>query len=143
SLLELKDAYPKQLHVYSVDIGSDEEVACFAQELQSRSPSVDTVINNAGTSGESADFERLSLEEILRTFNVNVVGAMRITRALLPFLRKSQSPKVIHVTSLMGSIADNGSGGSYGYRMSKAALNMFHKSLAVDFPEIISLAVHP
>jgi NAD(P)-dependent dehydrogenase (short-subunit alcohol dehydrogenase family) len=43
----------------------------------------------------------------------------------------------------MGSIGDNSSGGSYGYRMSKAALNMFHKTFSIDFPQITSLVIHP
>ena len=68
---------------------------------------------------------------------------MRVTRAFLPHLRQSAQPKLIHITSLMGSIADNESGGYYGYRMSKAALNMFNKSFAIDYPEVISLVVHP
>jgi NAD(P)-dependent dehydrogenase (short-subunit alcohol dehydrogenase family) len=55
-----------------------------------------------------------------------------VTRALLPNLRRGSQKKIASITSLMGSVADNSSGGSYGYRMSKAALNMFNKSLSID-----------
>eukprot|EP00916_Digyalum_oweni_P009905 GHVL01016688.1.p1 GENE.GHVL01016688.1~~GHVL01016688.1.p1 ORF type:complete len:129 (+),score=23.97 GHVL01016688.1:285-671(+) len=65
-----------------------------------------------------------------KCFQVNTLGAMRITESLLKCLKENS--KIIIITSRMGSIHDNTSGGRYSYRCSKAALNMFGKSLAVD-----------
>ena len=68
---------------------------------------------------------------------------MLVTQALLPCLERAAAPKVVNISSLMGSIEDNSSGGTYAYRMSKAALNMFTKTFAVDFPKIATLTMHP
>ena len=78
-------------------------------------------------------------------FEINTLGPLRMTRAFLPLLRRGNAPRVVHMTSLMGSISDNTSGGSYGYRMSKAALNMASRNLAHEFGSsgIISAVIHP
>jgi NAD(P)-dependent dehydrogenase (short-subunit alcohol dehydrogenase family) len=104
--------------------------------------SVDLLINNAGIL-EGMDLQHLDLESARRQFEVNALGPLRLTRALLGAL--GQGARVGLVTSRMGSIADNTSGGSYGYRMSKAALNAAGKSLAHDLaPEGIAVAIlHP
>ena len=104
--------------------------------------SVDLLINNAGIL-EGMDLEHLDLASARRQFEVNALGPLRVTHALLAAL--GQGSKVGLVTSRMGSIADNTSGGSYGYRMSKAALNAAGKSLAHDLaPRGISVAIlHP
>jgi NAD(P)-dependent dehydrogenase (short-subunit alcohol dehydrogenase family) len=74
---------------------------------------------------------------------VNAYGPLRVTQKLSPLLARGS--KVALITSRMGSIGDNGSGGYYGYRMSKAALNAAGKSLAIDLaPRGVSVAIlHP
>ncbi len=142
-LQELKNKFPDRLKIFAVDINSDEQVSHFARELGSSTP-IDVLINNAGVYGEATnELEKLSLQKVIETLATNSVAPMRVTRALLPNLRRGRDPKVVSITSLMGSIQDNESGGSYGYRMSKAALNMFHKSFAADFQEFTSLVIHP
>jgi NAD(P)-dependent dehydrogenase (short-subunit alcohol dehydrogenase family) len=93
---------------------------------------IDVLVNNAGVGGPGRVLADLDLEAVRRTIDVNTLGPMRVTQALLPNLRAGQGKKVAHITSLMGSIADNGSGGAYGYRASKAALNMFNKNLSLE-----------
>src|SRR5690606_38978164 len=96
--------------------------------------SLDILINNAGIlrSEIPGSFD---YDAITEQFMVNAVGPLRITEALLPRMKKGG--KVALVTSRMGSIADNTSGGAYGYRMSKAALNAAGVSLARDLePQI-------
>ena len=74
--------------------------------------------------------EEPDFDSIRRQFEINAIGPIRVTSALLPRLKSGA--KVALITSRMGSIADNTSGGMYGYRMSKAALNIAGKSLAQD-----------
>jgi NAD(P)-dependent dehydrogenase (short-subunit alcohol dehydrogenase family) len=79
----------------------------------------------------------------MASFAVNSVAPFEVTQALLPLLRKSSRPRVAHITSRMGSIADNGSGGYYAYRASKTALNMINMSLARDHAWLTTVVVHP
>lgn len=127
--------------ILSLDVTKQNQVDDLAHAVNSP---IDVLINNAGVLlGEDAPFQKVSSEKLFESFNVNTLGAIRVTQALLPHLQKSPQAKVINITSKMGSIEDNGSGGYYGYRMSKAALNMFTKSFAVDFPKITTLCLHP
>ena len=89
----------------------------------------DLIIANAGVlSFESlAD---LAPDRIRHQFEINALGPLKLTAALRPYLNRGA--KVALITSRMGSIADNDSGSAYGYRMSKAALNMAAKSLSID-----------
>lgn len=104
--------------------------------------SVDILVNNAGVIGsEAASLRALDPRKMMETFNVNTFGPLRASQLVMPFLGKGA--KIAHITSLMGSIADNASGGYYDYRMSKAALNMFNSCLAKEFPAITSLVLHP
>lgn len=123
-----------------VDISSDESVADLAQRLQG--VVIDVLINNAGTAQENT-LDDLSFDSIRQQFEVNALGALRVTQALLPNLRAGS--KIVMITSRMGSITDNTSGGYYGYRMSKAALSMAGKSLSIDLkPRQIAVAIlHP
>jgi NAD(P)-dependent dehydrogenase (short-subunit alcohol dehydrogenase family) len=141
-LIALQREFPETLKTASVDVTSDSSVSAFSQKM-GNAP-IDILINNAGAYlDQEADFETLDFKKVVESFETNTVGAMRMTKALLPHLKKSKKAKLIHITSLMGSIKDNTSGGAYAYRISKAALNMFSKSFACDFPEITSAVVHP
>jgi NAD(P)-dependent dehydrogenase (short-subunit alcohol dehydrogenase family) len=91
---------------------------------------VDLLINNAGILRSTGSLPELDARGIRDQFEVNALGPLLLTSALLPSLESGS--KVALITSRMGSVEDNGSGGSYGYRMSKAALNMAGKSMAVD-----------
>ncbi len=103
------------------------------------------LINNAGllkrTSLEGISNQDISL--IQRQFEVNALGPLLVTQAILPKL--TQDSKVALITSRMGSISDNTSGSHYGYRMSKAALNAAGKSLSLDLASMgIPVAIlHP
>ncbi|MEO1375314.1 MAG: SDR family oxidoreductase [Cyanobacteria bacterium J06635_10] len=110
-----------------VDITKDSSVANLVKRLNGKE--IDVLINNAGIV-ERVNLENLDFDSIRRQFEVNAVGALRLTHALLNNLKSGS--KIIMMTSRMGSIDDNTSGGSYGYRMSKVALSMAGKSLSVD-----------
>ncbi|MFO7628248.1 MAG: SDR family oxidoreductase [Prochlorococcaceae cyanobacterium] len=123
-----------------VEISSDAAVASLVERLDGLP--LDGVILNAGIL-EATRLEDLDFESLRRQFEVNALGALRLSLALLPNLRRGS--KLALMTSRMGSIDDNSSGGSYGYRMSKVALNMAGKSLAIDLrPRGIAVAIlHP
>ncbi len=82
-----------------------------------------------------------SEESIRQQFETNALGPLRVVQAVKSSLTKDV--KVGLLTSRMGSVADNSSGGSYGYRMSKAALNMAGKSLSIELPEVAIRLIHP
>jgi NAD(P)-dependent dehydrogenase (short-subunit alcohol dehydrogenase family) len=123
-----------------VDITDDQSVANLTQRLNNTP--IDVLINNAGII-QRVSLESLDFGSIRQQFEVNALGALRMTHHLLPHLVAGS--KVVLMTSRMGSIGDNTSGGSYGYRMSKAALSMAGKSLAHDLePRKIAVAIlHP
>ena len=109
---------------------------------------VDLLINNAGIMmrdhwGHGGGWDEESFLRMTRTFEVNGLGPLKVTTAFSPLLKRGA--KVGMITSRMGSMGDNSSGGSYGYRMSKAALNMASTSLAYDLREKgIAIAIlHP
>ncbi len=126
--------------IEGVDVTSDEQVGQLADALGE--DKIDLLINNAGIMA-SVTLENLDIASIQQQFEINAVAPLRVTHALLANL--SDHAKVAIVTSRMGSIDDNDSGGSYGYRMSKAAANMAGRSLSVDLKERgISVALlHP
>lgn len=127
------------LTILACDVGSDASVRAFAAKVTG---AVDVLINNAGVMGSMTSLADVDFDDVLKTYSINALGPLRVTGALLPHLRQGKVKKVLHVTSGMGSIGDNASGGAYGYRMSKAALNMGARSMAVDLePDGISVAV--
>lgn len=123
-----------------IDITKDESVAELVERLQGMQ--VDVLINNAGRL-EKNRLDELDFDSIRRQFEVNALGTLRVTRALLPNM--TAGSKIAIITSRMGSIGDNTSGNSYGYRMSKVALSMAGKSLSIDLkPRQIAVGIlHP
>jgi NAD(P)-dependent dehydrogenase (short-subunit alcohol dehydrogenase family) len=107
-----------------------------------RETSIDLLINNAGVLGRES-IEDWDPNTIDYQFRVNALGPLLVTQTLLPAM--AENSKVALITSRMGSMADNGSGGYYGYRMSKAALNAAGVSMANDLkPKGIAVGIfHP
>ncbi|QDU68595.1 SDR family oxidoreductase [Engelhardtia mirabilis] len=113
-----------------LDVTDDGAVAALAQRLEGES--FDVLLNNAGVMGHGRSLDEIDLADVSRCFEVNAVAPLRVTRAFLPHLRHGSQRLVLQMTSRMGSIADNTSGGSYAYRASKTALNMLGRSLSID-----------
>ena len=136
----------KELNSLGVRVESDIDLTSetAVQDLVARldGKEIDVLINNAGII-ERITLDNLDFESIRRQFEVNAIAPLRLTSALLPNL--TSGSKVILMTSRMGSIGDNTSGGSYGYRMSKVALSMAGKSLAHDLKSrgIAVAILHP
>ena len=126
-----------------VDVGDDAIVADLARRLDG--VRLDALWLNAGIMQRNAlgSIDAAGFAGAQRMFDVNALGPLRVAQALLPNL--GAGSKIAIITSRMGSIADNGSGGSYGYRASKAAVNAIGKSLAVDLQPrgIAVFLLHP
>jgi len=130
------------LHVHEVDVTDDASVAAMARAIDAP---VDILINNAGINRPHQKLDDLDLAMTAELYATNAIGPLRVTHALLPHIRRGATKKLAHITSGMGSIADNQRGESYGYRMSKAALNMMSKSMSIDLraESIISIVINP
>jgi NAD(P)-dependent dehydrogenase (short-subunit alcohol dehydrogenase family) len=114
--------------VEGVDVSTDQGLAALVAAVGARP--VDLLVNNAGILVWGDRLGEVDVAGIRKQFEVNALAPLRLTDALRQ--RLGRGAKVALVTSRMGSIDDNSSGGAYGYRMSKAALNMAGKSLAID-----------
>ncbi len=115
--------------IFDADVASDQKVKKLVAQLNGES--IDVVINNAGVWG-SESLSNMDFNKMLEDYNTNALGALRVVDALCTHGLLSEAAKIALITSKMGSIEDNGSGGRYAYRMSKAALNAAGKSLAID-----------
>lgn len=126
--------------VERVDVTDDAGVSRLVAALDGRA--VDVLINNAGVLSDES-FPDLDFDRIRRQFEVNSLGPLRVTAAVRRNLDRGS--KVAIITSRMGSIEDNTSGGHYGYRMSKAAVNMAGRSLAHDLKDagVAVVILHP
>jgi len=124
----------------NVDISSKDSINNLKQKLSQ--VELDCLIHNAGIY-EFNTFDDLDQDSIIRQFLVNALSPLSMTKSLKGLLKKSS--KIGFLTSRMGSIGDNSSGSSYGYRMSKVALSMAAKSLSIDLlkEEIYVAILHP
>lgn len=157
----IKSSHPN-VHPYTLDLTNEQAILAFARQISTEEP-IDLLIHSAGIRGlvpaledqhpnDVAACETLTgmdLETLTRTFQINTVATFSLLRALLPNLRLAkQQPKVIIMSSRMGSLANNAkpnaaAGSAYAYRASKAALNMVVRSFAVDVPEVVFVLCHP
>jgi NAD(P)-dependent dehydrogenase (short-subunit alcohol dehydrogenase family) len=145
---ELQELAGDRVRVHPLEVTDTASVRAFATAL--RDAAIDIVFNVAGVYGGPRQSlgqmaEDLELGDVADTLAVNAIGPLRLSVALLPHVRRGSAKKFVHITSGMGSISDNTSGGYYAYRMSKAALNMMSRSLACDLrgDGITSFVINP
>ena len=126
--------------IADVDVSNEMSVHDLSEQLEGKR--IDIAVNNAGIM-QNETIDNLDMNSIREQFEVNALGPLIVTRALLPHM--ANPSKLALMTSRMGSIADNTSGGKYGYRMSKAALNIAGVSLAHDLKDkgIAVAILHP
>ncbi len=129
--------------IENVEVSQPASLAILADKLNGRQ--LDWLINNAGIAGGLglSDIDVGAIESFKRMYEVNSLGPLLTTQSLLNNL--GEGSKVGIITSRMGSIDDNDSGGSYAYRMSKSAVNAAGKSLSIDLkPKGIAVGIlHP
>ncbi|MBL0338916.1 MAG: SDR family oxidoreductase [Rhodospirillaceae bacterium] len=116
--------------VHRLDVLEDQQIRSLGQELSSHA--IDIVLNNAGVGGFGDSFGNTDTRRWLSVLHVNCIAPFHVVESFLPHLERGQKKLVVNISSRMGSIDDNQTGGYYSYRSSKAALNMAMKSLAVE-----------
>ena len=133
-----------QVSIYALDVSDTHQIKALARELSGQP--IDILFNNAGIYGPSdAVFGNTDEERWLECFRVNTIAPMKIMEAFVEHVAASQKKIIATMSSKMGSMEDNGSGGSYIYRSSKAAVNAVMKSASIDLqPRGIRVAIlHP
>ncbi|XP_059618397.1 C-signal [Phlebotomus argentipes] len=156
-LQQLAKEHPN-IHILEIDLKNFDEYDNFARKVGDivKENGLNVLLNNAGYSPKSTRLPHTQRKDLLDCFEVNSVVPVMLTKALLPLLQKAASANVdraigpqracvVNMSTLLGSIAANDSGGLYAYRMSKAALNMATKSMSRDMKgdNIMAVCLHP
>jgi NAD(P)-dependent dehydrogenase (short-subunit alcohol dehydrogenase family) len=144
ALQVLANQYRTQLTLLPLDLADESSVQTFAAEV-GRQP-IDVLINNAGVYGpRDAELGNLRGGDWAEVLWIDVIAPLLLTQALLPALRQGTEKRIAFLSSKMGSIEDNTSGGSYVYRSAKTGLNQAVRSLAIDLKDegFVVLPLHP
>ncbi|GGE28765.1 short-chain dehydrogenase [Pullulanibacillus camelliae] len=146
-LKPLMDKYPGQVKPVTLDVTNESSIQSAVKTMKETEQTIDVIINNSGVLTErEKDIEHLNIDEVHRTFDVNLYGPMRIVKYFLPLLSNQsfQRGTIINISSEAGSYV-NAYGGDYPYALSKHALNMFSQQLRHYLKErgIRVFAVHP
>lgn len=145
ALNKLAARYPDLIKPHALEVTDHAQIEQLARRLADET--IDLLINNAGVypASDKRGFGHTDYAEWMTAFNINTMAPLKMVESFVQQIARSQQRLIVTITSQMGSIDDNGSGGSYLYRSSKAAANMVVKSLAVDLKEkgITSVAFNP
>lgn len=142
-LKKLAEKYKGKTDFFTLDVTNDVSVKAFASAVGPRA--IDVLINNAGTIGTKPQTTReMDFDGFLATLNTNTLGPLRVIQALLPNLELSSAPKIITISSMMGSMSYAKSD-TLGYRVSKAGVNKVMQAVDTDYrPQgIAALTLHP
>ena len=130
-----------QLRILALDVTHPASVKAAAAELDGQA--IDLLLNNAGVMGVRGQaIGNIDYDAWAKVLDANTMGPMRVSEAFIDHVARSERKLIVTLTSGMGSLADNTSGGSIAYRSSKAAVNMVMRSLAIDLaPRVITCVV--
>jgi NAD(P)-dependent dehydrogenase (short-subunit alcohol dehydrogenase family) len=152
SAAELLAIADPRLHCFQMDITDEAQIAALMQGIQAETKVLHYVINSVGVLHEGEmqpekSLRHINSEQLLRYFQVNSIGAMVLFKQVQPLLKHDARSILATISAKVGSIGDNQIGGWYGYRASKAALNMFIRTTAIEYkrtcPNAILVALHP
>ncbi|MDC1173190.1 SDR family oxidoreductase [Methylophilaceae bacterium] len=140
-LFNLQKKFPS-IEILELDVGNLNDINVLSNKLKDRT--IDVLINNAGIY-RSGTLGSVDPKAWIESFKINTIAPYILIEALISQIMKSDLKKIISITSKMGSIDDNTSGGSYIYRTSKTALNSMMRSLTHDLASkgISTLTLHP
>jgi NAD(P)-dependent dehydrogenase (short-subunit alcohol dehydrogenase family) len=151
-LLSLAGENSNRLTCLSVDITDEAQIADCVHKIRADTPKLHLVINcvgilHEGTLQPEKSLRHITSEQLVRYFQVNSIGAVLLAKHLLPLFRHNERSVFASISAKIGSIGDNKLGGWYGYRASKAALNMFMKTVAIEYgrtsPKTLVVNLHP
>ncbi|WP_210518724.1 SDR family oxidoreductase [Hymenobacter terricola] len=150
-LQRLRRQYPDLLVLLPLDVTSAESIAAAVQTVSTTTDGLDVLINNAGVyphAGSGDGHQRLGQlthDDAMETMQVNAIGPLLVSQALLPLLRAGRKGRILSISSGQGSLTWKATGDPYHYSASKAALNMYMRSLAVEIGHLglISVLVDP
>ena len=151
-LLTLAQEYPDRLNCLPLDITKEADIAESIKQISTEGKQLHFAINCVGILHEGKLQPEKSLRQIdpdhlMRYFQVNSMGGVLLAKHLMPLFRHQESSIFATISAKIGSIGDNRLGGWYGYRASKAALNMFMKTTAIEYsrrcPKTIVVTLHP
>ncbi|HAC65702.1 MAG TPA: cell-cell signaling protein [Cyanothece sp. UBA12306] len=151
-LFDLKREYPQQLHCLPLDITNEEQISNLSNCIQGKESQLHLVVNCVGILHEESlqpekSLRQISSEKLLYYFQVNSIGSVLLAKHLLPLFRHPNGSVLACLSAKLGSIGDNYLGGWYGYRSSKAALNMLMRNVAIEYkrlcPHTIVVTLHP
>ncbi|GAA0681214.1 SDR family oxidoreductase [Marinobacterium maritimum] len=143
-LLALEARFPEQVQLHTLDVNKDGQIKALDRVLGDET--IDLLINNAGYYGpKGVCFGKVERELWRQVLETNTLSPLMLTQALYPRIATSKLKTVAFLSSKVGSISDNQSGGGYYYRSSKTALNQVVKSLSIDLEgaAIKVVALHP
>lgn len=141
-----------RLRCLPMDITEEAQIKTVVQKIQTETAALHYVINCVGVLHEGAmqpekSLRQLNAEQLLRYFQVNSIGAVLLAKHVQPLLKHCERAILATFSAKIGSISDNYLGGWYGYRASKAALNMFMRTTAIEYkrtcPRAIVVTLHP
>ena len=142
-LLAYKEKYPDNIEIFELDLLKDNAAVTLANFTKDKP--IDILVNNAGVGSSNQHFQAVSSNPWLEVLKVNLIAPLMITQAVIENVKKSSAKKIYFLSSQLGSIADNKSGGMYIYRSSKTGLNQVVKSLSIDLKAygITVVSLHP
>jgi len=145
ALVALSGQFADRLQLLTLDVTDSGHFPAFALDVVKRVPALDVLINNAGMLPSGERFGQLRAESLTETFVTNCQGPMLLTQALAPLLAKGVEPRVLNISSILGSIASTNACYSPSYSISKAALNMAARLIghALAEQKIRSVNLHP
>lgn len=148
-LLQIADS---RLHCLALDTTDETQIAAVVQKIQAETSALHCVINcvgvlHDGTMQPEKSLRQLNADQLLHYFQVNSIGAVLLAKHIQPLLKHRDRALFATISAKVGSIGDNQLGGWYGYRASKAALNMFMRNVAIEYkrtcPRAIIVTLHP
>jgi NAD(P)-dependent dehydrogenase (short-subunit alcohol dehydrogenase family) len=125
-----------------LDVSDDDSVGAAIAGVEERPGALDVLVNNAGVYGEPTGASEYDLADAHEVFETNIFGPWRLTQAALPLLRRSDSPRIVNISSGGGQLDDMGSGRG-AYRLSKTALNALTRTLAAELPDVSVNSICP
>lgn len=142
-LAQLAATHAQQLSLITLDVTVEDQLPAAVAAVRAQVDGLDVLINNAGMNQRGQSLGSYSRAVMIETLHTNAVAPVLIGQAFLGLLRRGHRPRLVQISSQVGSFTWNTNGRSPLYAASKAALNMYTRCIALESPDVISVVVHP